>query len=153
VIASWPEVRSEHWVRLLQARAIENLAFVVGVNRCGADPKLTYDGRSVGFDPHGNCLFKADGTEQVVIAEIDVEQARQWRAKFPALKDIRGPMRETPNPHFSPVTTTNQTNHTNRWIDLAHFEAGNKAPPENLWVDRGVFKAFRAKRMCAKRPK
>ena len=89
VIASWPEVRSEHWVRLLQARAIENLAFVVGVNRCGTDPTLTYDGRSVGFDPHGNCLFEANAAEQVILADIDVEQARQWRAKFPALKDMR----------------------------------------------------------------
>ncbi|MEM6472030.1 MAG: nitrilase-related carbon-nitrogen hydrolase, partial [Planctomycetota bacterium] len=35
VIACWPHVRSEHWVRLLQARAIENLAAVIGVNRCG----------------------------------------------------------------------------------------------------------------------
>ena len=76
-------------MRLLQARAIENLAFVVGVNRCGADPTLTYDGRSVGFDPHGNCLFEANAAEQVILADIDVEQARQWRAKFPALKDMR----------------------------------------------------------------
>ena len=89
VIASWPEVRSEHWVRLLQARAIENLAYVVGVNRCGADPTLTYDGRTVGFDPQGNCLFEADRTEQVVVAKIDIEQARQWRTEFPALNDIR----------------------------------------------------------------
>ncbi|MDC0936032.1 hypothetical protein OAS39_07080 [Pirellulales bacterium] len=89
VIASWPEVRSEHWVRLLQARAIENLAFVVGVNRCGVDPTLTYDGRSVGFDPLGNCLFEADTLEQVVIIDIDVDQVRQWRAKFPVLNDMR----------------------------------------------------------------
>ncbi|MCH2596365.1 MAG: hypothetical protein MKZ95_11265 [Pirellulales bacterium] len=89
VIASWPEVRSEHWVRLLQARAIENQAYVVGVNRCGADPTLTYDGRTVGFDPQGNCLFEADRTEQVVVSKIDIEQARQWRTDFPALNDIR----------------------------------------------------------------
>jgi len=90
VIANWPEIRSEHWVRLLQARAIENLAFVVGVNRCGADPTMSYDGRSSAFDPYGSCLFEADGTEQVVVTNIDVEQARQWRAEFPALNDMRG---------------------------------------------------------------
>ena len=89
VIASWPHVRSEHWVRLLQARAIENLAFVVGVNRCGADPDHQYDGRSVAFDPHGNCLFEADGKEQVCVTKIDPDEARDWRARFPALKDIR----------------------------------------------------------------
>src|SRR5579863_3864355 len=53
VIASWPCMRSEHWVRLLQARAIENLCFVLGVNRCGADPSFRYDGRSCLFDPQG----------------------------------------------------------------------------------------------------
>ena len=90
VIASWPSVRSEHWVRLLQARAIENQAFVVGVNRCGEDPKLKFDGRSVAFDPHGNSLFEADAAEQVLTCRIDPEVARQWRRQFPALNDIRG---------------------------------------------------------------
>ena len=38
VIANWPSVRAEHWVTLLRARAIENQAYVIGVNRCGQDP-------------------------------------------------------------------------------------------------------------------
>lgn len=89
VIASWPEVRSEHWVRLLQARAIENQAYTVGVNRCGADPQLVHDGRSCGFDPLGVALFEADSSEQVCQIEIDASEVRTWRDKFPALKDIR----------------------------------------------------------------
>jgi predicted amidohydrolase len=89
VIACWPEARSEHWVRLLQARAIENQAFVIGVNRCGADPYLQYDGRSCGFDPHGNPLFEASAAEQVVSLAIEADEARQWREKFPALRDVR----------------------------------------------------------------
>ena len=44
VIASWPAVRDDHWVTLLKARAIENLAYVVGVNRCGQDPKHYHPG-------------------------------------------------------------------------------------------------------------
>ena len=52
-IASWPIKRAQHWVTLLQARAIENLAWVVGVNRCGTDPSFTYPGRSMVVDPHG----------------------------------------------------------------------------------------------------
>jgi omega-amidase len=89
VIASWPDVRSEHWVRLLQARAIENLAYVVGVNRCGSDPNAHYDGRTAAFDPHGKCLFEAEAAEQVLTLEVDVSVVRAWRNEFPALRDIR----------------------------------------------------------------
>ncbi|MCA9188379.1 MAG: nitrilase-related carbon-nitrogen hydrolase [Pirellulaceae bacterium] len=89
VIACWPEARAEHWVRLLQARAIENQAFVVGVNRCGTDPTLKYVGRSVAFSPMGECLFETDHSEQVVQIDIDPQEVRRWRAKFPALRDMR----------------------------------------------------------------
>ena len=89
VIACWPEVRSEHWVRLLQTRAIENQAYSVGVNRCGTDPTLCYDGRSCGFDPHGRSLFEADEREQVISVSLDIELVRSWRQQFPALRDMR----------------------------------------------------------------
>ena len=89
VIACWPAVRSEHWVRLLQARAIENLACVVGVNRCGEEPNLVFDGRSAAFDHMGDCLFEANGSEQVLSTRIDIEATRRWRRKFPPLRDIR----------------------------------------------------------------
>lgn len=89
VIACWPEARSEHWVRLLQARSIENQAFVVGVNRCGQDPHLCYDGRSAAFDPSGGSIFELDCKETVAHAELDAEQARTWRRQFPAIQDIR----------------------------------------------------------------
>lgn len=89
VIASWPAARSEHWVRLLQARAIENQAYVVGVNRCGTDPGLRFDGRSVVFDPMGQSMFEADENEQVVATTIDAESIRSWRNEFPALQDMR----------------------------------------------------------------
>lgn len=89
VMAVWPEVRSEHWVRLLQARAIENQAVTIGVNRCGADPTLTYDGRTCGFDHMGKRLFEADRKEQVCHVDVEVSKVREWREKFPALGDIR----------------------------------------------------------------
>lgn len=88
VIASWPAARSEHWVRLLQARAIENQAYVVGVNRCGDDPQFHFDGRTAAFDPHGRCLVEANAAEQVLPIEIDAAAVRQWRESFPALRDI-----------------------------------------------------------------
>ena len=89
VMACWPMKRSEHWVRLLQARAIENQAYVVGVNRCGKEPKFEYDGRSSAFDPHGAPLFEADGAEQALSASIDANTVQDWRAEFPALRDMR----------------------------------------------------------------
>lgn len=89
VIACWPEVRSEHWVRLLQARSIENLAAVVGVNRCGEEPNLTFDGRSTGFDHLGNQLFEFGADEQSSSCEIDFSELRQWRETFPALRDSK----------------------------------------------------------------
>ncbi|MEZ6081389.1 MAG: nitrilase-related carbon-nitrogen hydrolase [Pirellulaceae bacterium] len=89
VIACWPAVRSEHWVRLLQARAIENLALTVGGNRCGHEPKLEFDGRSAAFDHLGRCLFEADGREQILQCDLDAATMRQWRDKFPALRDSR----------------------------------------------------------------
>ncbi|MGI8602585.1 MAG: nitrilase-related carbon-nitrogen hydrolase [Verrucomicrobiales bacterium] len=53
VIANWPIAREAHWLTLLEARAIENQACVLGVNRSGDDPHFHYGGRSVAVDPHG----------------------------------------------------------------------------------------------------
>ena len=89
VVANWPIMRSEHWVRLLQARAIENLCYVLGVNRCGKDPSFQYDGRSSLFDPQGREIFQLDAGEQVRVAEIDPQQVRSWRQQFPALRDMK----------------------------------------------------------------
>ncbi len=88
VIASWPDVRVEHWLALLRARAIENLAYVIGVNRCGKDPNYNYPGRSVIFDPWGEMIADAGKDEGIVEAEIDLEKVRAWRAEFPALMDL-----------------------------------------------------------------
>lgn len=88
VIASWPSVRVEHWVTLLRARAIENLAYVVGVNRTGSDPSLDYPGRSIIIDPWGEIIADAGFEEGLVTADIDLEAVRNWRAEFPALQDL-----------------------------------------------------------------
>ena len=76
-------------IESLQARAVENQAYVVGVNRCGADPNLRYPGRSAIFDPFGECLADAGDAESVVHAELELATVHQWREKFPALKDAR----------------------------------------------------------------
>ena len=90
VIANWPDTRLHHWVRLLQARAIENQAYVAGVNRCGRDPTYAYSGgRTLIADPHGEIIADAGGREGLISAELDLARLAEYRAAFPALKDIR----------------------------------------------------------------
>lgn len=88
VIANWPMAREEHWITLLRARAIENQAYVVGVNRCGSDPVFQYSGASLMVAPTGEILARA-GTEPVVLrAELDRRVIDEWRSQFPALADL-----------------------------------------------------------------
>jgi predicted amidohydrolase len=89
VIASWPVKRYHHWLTLLQARAIENLAYVIGVNRTGSDPHLNYNGRSVVVSPHGHIIADAGEGEGIVAADIALSEVEDWRARFPALRDMR----------------------------------------------------------------
>jgi predicted amidohydrolase len=89
VIANWPVMRIGHWVTLLQARAIENQAYAVGANRSGTDPKLSYNGRSVIVNPHGDILADAGDGEKVISAEVDPQTVVNWRKEFPALADMR----------------------------------------------------------------
>ena len=93
VIANWPSCRAAHWKVLLQARSIENQAFVVGVNRCGDDPHHHYAGGSLVLDPKGNLLAEAGSVEGVVEARLDRRVLAGWRREFPALRDMRVRMR------------------------------------------------------------
>lgn len=90
VMANWPDIRHQHWELLLQARAIENQAFVVGVNRCGDDPALHYAGGSMVVDPHGKILYHAGDAEAIDEVLLDIEEMRAWRSAFPAVSDYLG---------------------------------------------------------------
>lgn len=89
VIANWPQAREAHWTTLLRARAIENQAYVIGVNRCGNDPNLSYSGRSLIVDPRGETLADLGNGEGVISADPDLEVLRIYRKEFPALADMR----------------------------------------------------------------
>ena len=89
VISSWPVARIEHWVTLLRARAIENQAYVAGCNRCGTDPKLTYNGRSLIVAPSGEVLADAGDGEKVISADVDLETLRAYRKELPFLADMK----------------------------------------------------------------
>jgi predicted amidohydrolase len=89
VVANWPAARRTHWQVLLRARAIENQAYVVGVNRVGHGGKLDYAGDSVVFDPFGEPVAIAGDGEQLVCADVDAAVVATTRAEFPFLADRR----------------------------------------------------------------
>jgi predicted amidohydrolase len=89
VIACWLETRHAHWRPLLQARAIENQAWVVGVNRCGRDPKYNYPGGSIVFAPDGRAVAELGSGEGVLRAELDPAAVPAVREPFPVLRDLR----------------------------------------------------------------
>ncbi len=90
VVASWPAPRATHWSSLLVARAIENQAYVVGVNRVGEDGNgLAQAGRSVVVDPLGQELVRAGDAATLLTADLDTEVVAQVRRDLPFLPDRR----------------------------------------------------------------
>jgi predicted amidohydrolase len=89
VVANWPDRRRHHWTTLLQARAIENQAYVIGVNRVGHGSGLDYTGDSRIIDPWGEILAAAAGSETMLLADLDPQIVRDAREKFPILADRR----------------------------------------------------------------
>jgi omega-amidase len=89
VIANFPEKRITHWTRLLQARAIENQAYVAGVNRIGKDPYYTYSGRSLIVDPQGEIVADAGESEACIRAQLDLANLQKYRQGLPFLADMK----------------------------------------------------------------
>ena len=87
-VANWPERRAHHWKSLLVGRAIENQAYVIGVNRVGTDGNgITYTGDSVVLDPLGMTLVASSGQVNLLTATLDYEALKSYREKFPAWAD------------------------------------------------------------------
>jgi predicted amidohydrolase len=88
-IANWPAKRAPHWKILLQARAVENLAYVVGVNRIGTDGNgLYYSGDSSVFDPAGGMLYCNGHAFGAHTLTLDADFLQTYRNAFPAWKDM-----------------------------------------------------------------
>lgn len=87
VVANWPAERAAHWRALLIARAIENQAIVLAVNRCGNDPHLRYAGGSIAIDPRGRVLSEAGEVPTVLSVLLERRSIDEWRDAFPAWKD------------------------------------------------------------------
>ena len=89
VVANWPDERREHWRTLLRARAIENQAYVAGVNRVGDGGRLHYAGDSAVLSPLGETLAEGADKEMVLFADVDPGSVQKLRTRFPALNDRR----------------------------------------------------------------
>lgn len=89
VVANWPAARRRHWQVLLEARAIENQAYVVGVNRVGSGGDLEYAGDSRIIDPMGQVLAAGSVGETILIGEVDPQEVARTRERFPFLQDRR----------------------------------------------------------------
>jgi len=87
-VANWPEKRIHAWKTLLQARAIENQCYVVGVNRVGNDGyNIHYSGESMIVDPMGEVLYTKMEEEDIFTMALDKIYLQNVREKLPFLKD------------------------------------------------------------------
>ncbi len=87
-VANWPKVRSQVWDVLLQARALENQCYCIGVNRVGTDGMgLNYSGNSAIIDFKGNKLFHQKDTEVINNQLLSKQELENFRTKFPAYLD------------------------------------------------------------------
>jgi omega-amidase len=87
-VANWPARRSPHWRALLRARAIENQAYVAGVNRVGRDGNgIGYSGDSAVIDPLGEVLFEQADDACTVTLTLPHKVLTDYRRQFPAWKD------------------------------------------------------------------
>jgi predicted amidohydrolase len=90
-VANWPKQRIAHWQALLRARAIENQAYVIGVNRVGTDGKgYRFSGESAVISPTGEVLFEKSEEACVHTQVLKYRPLLRYRAAFPAWKDADG---------------------------------------------------------------
>lgn len=87
-VASWPAPRISAWDILLQARAVENLSYSVGVNRIGKDGHgVPFSGHTSAYDFKGNQLVFNENEEEILVVELNKQDLSSFRRKFPAWKD------------------------------------------------------------------
>ncbi len=89
LVASWPSKRVHHWDVLLQARAIENQAYMIGMNRIGTDGNgMVHSGHSQIYQPDGKALLDMHENEAILQATLHLDEVLQTRKKLPFLKDM-----------------------------------------------------------------
>jgi len=89
LVANWPAARRLHWDTLTRARAIENQAYVVAVNRIGSGGNIAYDGGSAAWDPWGDPAPEAQTPAGIRLVSIDPTRVTDIRTRYPFLRDMR----------------------------------------------------------------
>jgi omega-amidase len=90
-VANWPQRRSHAWQTLLQARAIENQCYTIGLNRVGDDGNGIYhSGNSMVIDALGQTLYHKADDEDIYTITLQKEPLQEVRDKFPFWKDGDG---------------------------------------------------------------
>ena len=85
--AAWPYPRVEHWTLLNQARAVENLGYIISCGCAGSSKGKAFIGRSMVIDPWGTIVACASERENILRVEIDPSLVKSIRDEFPALRD------------------------------------------------------------------
>ena len=88
ITSGWPTKRIEAWDVLVQARAIEDQAWVIACNQVGLQKGVELGGHSAVIDPIGSVVSRGGAEESVVRATVDPAAVDEWRQEFPALRDI-----------------------------------------------------------------
>lgn len=92
-VAEWPLARVDHWRTLLISRAIENQCYVFACNRVGSDPANEFGGHSLVIDPWGQVILEGnDKQEEVLIAEVDLNEVEEIRQRIAVFDDRRPEM-------------------------------------------------------------
>lgn len=87
-VANWPAVRVNAWDTLLEARAIENLSYSIGLNRVGEDGKgIEYNGHSGAYNAKGERLAFSEEKEETILITLSASELQAFRKKFPAQLD------------------------------------------------------------------
>ncbi len=87
--AQWPKARLDHWRTLIMARAIENQVYIIAANRSGNDGDLAYPGHSLIVNPLGEILAEGGEGEELLLAEIDLNEIEPVRQRIPVFRDRR----------------------------------------------------------------
>lgn len=87
-VANWPAPRRQHWQTLLKARAVENLCYVVGLNRTGTDGNgVNYAGDSAIIDYNGEPIVELGSEPRIVSETLRLDDLMSYQESFPAWRD------------------------------------------------------------------
>ena len=84
-LAEFPRPRDDVWTTLLRARAMENQIFVIGVNRVGTDPEISFFGKSIVIDPNGKTICSGSSKEEILKADLDLKLLNSAKKFIPTL--------------------------------------------------------------------